>query len=668
MTENQMQLGVEILNLTKKQTKEIKKKLGESGVRLKSVGERLILYPVANVNDAMDDELGALIDPDATRFKIVYFNDDKIIESFLPNQVEGLDLDENSSFDAEDARLVFNFINENPDTVELDRSTIIGDDSNSHNDAPVENSDDDLKEEKSGDDFDDFDDEDLDGSAGQDNQNQSNDEDDKDIDDKNLDDDSDLDKLFDDVLDDEDSFEDSEPKDTPDSANQDDEHKSEVVGKQKPQFEKDDSQDPLMLAAIKIFERNTVGETLPVFDSKTKELISQGIVEAGNHLTDARKDAINRIYAVLKDTKDKEYSAALEGAIADAKKAHDRNVDQLKANQVVSLNKVSDQERSEYERRKKDAGTAVLNEFYAKYDQEHLDDLNKSIESQSAVVRNNTKRDIETEDDSLDKYINQVKDSVFAHVVNHAEVAEIINHYRTAVSDEKERLIAEAKQAVEENNLLKKKIQDLKSAQEIERQTAESRIKAEVAQKVNLQTKQYLDQVEAETNKRKNAERQSEQEISKKQKLIDSQQKKIEDQQAQLSKMASQMADVSKKLANAEIDKKYTKSISTKHEDESKNVHEQKKNSFASKILTGLGIAVVACGIGVGGTYLDQSHVKETHPTTTQSSTPKESSSSDTKTFIYTTKDGKKYAVIKDDSTSGHYIDDKGNTHTVIFK
>ncbi|MCT7690471.1 MAG: hypothetical protein N5837_04625, partial [Lactobacillus crispatus] len=213
---------------------------------------------------------------------------------------------------------------------------------------------------------------------------------------------------------------------------------------------------------------------------------------------------------------------------------------------------------SEYERRKKDAGTAVLNEFYAKYDQEHLDDLNKSIESQSAVVRNNTKRDIETEDDSLDKYINQVKDSVFAHVVNHAEVAEIINHYRTAVSDEKERLIAEAKQAVEENNLLKKKIQDLKSAQEIERQTAESRIKAEVAQKVNLQTKQYLDQVEAETNKRKNAERQSEQEISKKQKLIDSQQKKIEDQQAQLSKMASQMADVSKKLANAEIDKKYT--------------------------------------------------------------------------------------------------------------
>ena len=63
-----------------------------------------------------------------------------------------------------------------------------------------------------------------------------------------------------------------------------------------------------------------------------------------------------------------------------------------------------------------------------------------------------------------------------------------------------------------------------------------------------------------------------------------------------------------------------------------------------------------------------QSTAQQT-PTVTQTDNGSSSESSDStpNTFTYTTKDGKKYVVTKDDDHSGHYTDDKGVTHTVIF-
>lgn len=99
-------------------------------------------------------------------------------------------------------------------------------------------------------------------------------------------------------------------------------------------------------------------------------------------------------------------------------------------------------------------------------------------------------------------------------------------------------------------------------------------------------------------------------------------------------------------------------------------ITENNKSNWRSKALAA-GIGVIATLILVMGGVVVKNQMSTSSSTATQTFQP--STSQETLTtdnngeFVYTTKDGKKYHVTKDDSNSGHYRDENGKYHTVIF-
>lgn len=450
-----------------------------------------------------------------------------------------------------------------------------------------------------------------------------------------------------------------------------------------------DPADPLMAAAIEMFNKSTVGNELPVFDHKTQDLVRPSYVQAINHIVNAKAKAINDIYGVLKETHDREYNDALDNAIADAKDEHDKNVKQIRQNLQTEIDQLQQNIKDEYDKRKREAGQSYLNEFYAKYDQEHLHEIAENVSEQSKSLSTKATTDISIEDNDLYKYINQVKDSIFKHVTENADIETFIQNYKNTVNTEKDHLLDEVKATRDENQELKKKVKDLQSALEIQKQTADSRIKAEVAQQVNKATYAFRKQVEDSDKRRQAAEEAAEKEKAKVEEFHNKNQE-IMQQLSDMTKNLSeiQLADKIKKdttreilgnnpvIPQAPVQYQQPQVQPTQPQQPASPTAEKsskKKLSVTDKVL--IGVATLFAGVSIfTGTMMfnnmnSAAKTEQTSvaPSGTNITSDKVTSSNESDSFVYTTKDGKKYKVTKDSKNSGHYVDGDGNYHTVLF-
>lgn len=101
----------------------------------------------------------------------------------------------------------------------------------------------------------------------------------------------------------------------------------------------------------------------------------------------------------------------------------------------------------------------------------------------------------------------------------------------------------------------------------------------------------------------------------------------------------------------------------------------KKKLSLTDKVL--IGVATLFAGIGIFSSVIMYNTITNTPRTeqtaatnagtTVTSDSVTSSDDSNSKSFVYTAKDGKKYKVTKDSKNSGHYVDGDGNYHTVLF-
>lgn len=709
MKKEKLTLALEILDLDNKGTEKIRQSIVEGG-RLKVLGDRLVLFPVNEELGGMFEEIGVDLSENA-EFKLVFYDPgtETTQDASLINDVPDIDLND-GKFDIIDLPDVVSYIVENKEAVEKEtkqleqRQVPVSETKDEEQSKDTEESSDNEESEESKETAeddelldDDFDESDLDDELLDD---EDTDEDDKsdlnepetqesDNDDSDVEDD-DEDKLDEDVLDDDDlesMFDDLDD----DSEDENDKTPVDNSSENSEFLDNNEIKDPLMQEAVAIFNKATVGEELPVFDTQTRELIAQGLAEAGGHLTRARHNAIQRIYNLLKSNHEKELKQAESTTFADAQQSHDKNIEQIKSNENVMLSKIENEEKANYESRKKAAGKAVLDEFYTKYDQKHLGELHKLIEEQSVTARANTKANIEIENEDYDQYLEKAKKAVYQHVIDHANVDDIVNDYKQVVDDEKKRLVEEARKANDENKRLQEKINSLENALTIQKETADSRVKAEVAQQVNQATHKYLTQVDDEIKKRKEAEKQAQAKIdaalaesekvkqdaqskinAEVQKRLDAE-KKIEEKQHNIEKQQDKISNLASKLADTtqELQEKSVLSATRPSSPRTKNANH--KSSALTKALLGIGLTIFGVGLGFGGyTMLTNQNQQVQQESKLQSSAPTQASStsqdSKASTFVYTDKNGKKYAVIKDDDNSGHYIDDKGNTHTVVFK
>lgn len=443
--------------------------------------------------------------------------------------------------------------------------------------------------------------------------------------------------------------------------------------------------DPLMKAAIESFNKVAVGDELPAFDHETQDLIRPSYVQAVNNIANAKAKAINYIYDVLKETYDREYDEALNNAVANAKKEHDKNVKQIRQNLQTEIDQLQQNIKDDYDKRKREAGQSYLNEFYAKYDKEHLHEIAENVSEQSKSLSTKATTDISVEDNDLYKYIKQVKDSIFKHVTENVDIDYFIENYKNTVNFEKNHLVEEVKAIRNENNELKKQVKDLQSALTIQKQTEESRVKAEVAQQVNKATFSFRKQVEDSDKRRQKAEAEVEKEKAKTAEIQNKNQEitqKLSDMAKNLSQI--QLADKIKQdtardlLGNNQAIPQATiqyqqpsvqPSVPQNQEDS------KKKLSLTDKVL--IGVATLFAGIGIFSSVIMYNTITNTPRTeqtaatnagtTVTSDSVTSSDDSNSKSFVYTAKDGKKYKVTKDSKNSGHYVDGDGNYHTVLF-
>lgn len=664
MERNSTYLGIELIGLSQDEIEEIKKSTNKD-VHLKEIGERLFIFPISEKASDFLEGIGTDIDIDTTRLRLVWINvdSDEVKESDLIAQVPDVELDDDRTFEVFDTNLVASYIEDNKELVNSELNEIVDDsEASSEEDDETFEGEEQFSEEESteeepeeeSNDFDNEFEEDFDDDFSEDAEPEesSNEEE--------FEENSTEDNMYNSMFGEDDFSEDAEPE--PSTTNSDLSDKT--------------IEDPLMQKAITIFNRETHGDELPVFDAKISKLLSEELVEAGNHLQNARNHTITEIYNVLKETHDKEYEEAEAGQIADAKAATDKNIQQIKDNRETRIAKMSAQERSDYQKRKEDAGKVYLQEFYDKYDKKYLDELNDVISKQTQPIVEKAEQEVKDEEAALDKYIDEVKESVFKHVVEHADVEKLIEGYQKTLNNEKDNLLRQAEKIQNENTELKQKVSDLERTLQIHKETQEARIQAAVAESVEENNRKWQKELEKEVDKQKELLKASEDEKELLSKTISEKDEKIEDQLSENKKLTNKVVSLSETTQAV---------VPVLH----KSPDKQQNQSGLVKVLIGAVAVLAIFGTGISGyaiasathhnnvpiTQVVPANTSSTNSQTTSSNNSQNSSSnsadddsSSTKEFTYTDQNGKKHQVIKDDDVSGHYVDDQGKTHTVIFK
>lgn len=622
MKRNSTYLGFELIDVDQDIIEKIKKKVNKD-VHYKQIGERLFIFPVTDQVQKVLDELGTAMDPDKARLRLVWIDidSDEVKESNL--NIPKVEFGDENTFDIYDASLVISFVSDNREEIEKALDGEIEPDNQETDEVPTESEELDEPEDsdnKTETNLEETEEEnpEQDGFSAEEVEKYFDDDDSNDQYSEN-----DLNKMFNDVLVSDGKSEEAEQAEVTENA----------------------VTDPLMQKAIDIFNTETHSEALPDFDEKTAQLLSKELTNAKSKLQDARSKTINEIYRVLKDAHDKETDTAKSGSIAEAEKAYDTNVQKIKDNCETQITRMSDQEHLEYQKRKEEAGKAYLAEFYANYDQDNLESLNNEIQAKADPIRNKAAEDIEAENQSLAEYVENVNSSIFNHVTDHANVSKFIDDYKKTVSEEKTDLLAEAEKIKSENEHLKNQVADLQRALEYQRTTQDEQINAAIAEA----NRKWTEELDEEHKKRRDLEKEAE-----------IQKENHENQLLENQKLSQQLIEIS-------------------HKNDAKSA--DKKQSNLIKVLIGTVGVFVTFGTGILGYGISAATHHDSTPTATQiipaqttnsqqtaSDSSSSSSSSVPKTFVYTDPNGKKHNVIRDDDTSGHYVDDQGKTHTVIIK
>lgn len=650
-------LALELLHFTKSEAKAIKKRLKNiEDIHLYEKDERLFLYPV--IQEVID--VLANVESEKLRLQFVWLDvsTGQVKDSDLSNKViefEEANIDDeknrtnffNKTFDYLDLDPIMYFLDKNPDVVDAEEATLVEDGSGGTAPSSIDPF---IEEGNNEDDLNILENEDiLDETSNEETTESKSNSDDipddflddipDDFDNKSNDfsDDSDLseDDLFESVFgDDEDDFDD-EPLDSDDSKTQ--------------------HTDPLLEAAQSIFNRKTVKSKLPNFSDADKELVSDKILNTKIAINDAENKAINAIYNVLKESYDSEYNSALGNELKEADEKHTQNLNKLKDNLTETLKNIELEEQKAFDLRKKEAGEAQLADFYAKYDMDHLDELHSAIQSRSTRAREESDKEIEQEGRSLEQYRDEVKKSIFEHVTNNVDIDKIINEYVSTVEEEKSNLINNAKNETDENIKLKEQVKMLKNTLTIQKETYNNRLNAEVAQRV------------AEANER-NAKR-----VREVEEQLHLERKKFDDQVNLTNELNQKLMQANTTQYNPpninSIPIQNNNQMVPADKEVNDTPQKNKKSSAVGKILAGA-VGGLATLLLVGGSlFVKNQMTLSAQPTVVETSNSQESlsSSGNKDSFIYTTKDGKKYKVTKDSDNSGHYRDDDGKYHTVLF-
>lgn len=647
MKQDSTYLAIEISNYSKDGISALKKAI-KKGPHLYQKGDRLFLYPLDRaVYEALDNLISSTeFDPTKARYEIIWLDisNGQAKESEIPKKLldEQNDDDDsqveffNNTFEIYDFDNILNFIEENQDIVKAEEATLVEDGGGGT--APSSTRTAESVEEGNEED-----------SARDNNQEKEVETIPESFDEQQRDNDFDeeIPDAFEDELPDDDTLDSFDDEDL----NQDELFES-IFGKDddKETSEIQNENDPLLKAAQEIFDKSTVGVEFPNINKETQALIGGKYVESKISFETAKDQAIEQIYKVLKTNHDTEYEEALETAIKDAQDKQSENIKNIHTNLELELKQIENDELNLFEKRKKEYGQSQLNDIYTKYEVEHRDELNSAIETKKAAAEKRSENEVKKENKYLDDYIDQVKDSVFEHITHNVDVSEIIKGYVATVNGVKQDLVTAAEESSDENNKLKNKVLTLESKLAIQNDTYEQRLKAEIAKKIAEATENNIKKV-------REAERKA-----------DDERNKFEKQVILTNQLNQQLIEKTATLSSEQ--QSNSNVISPIVPAPSSPITENNKSNWRSKALAA-GIGVIATLILVMGGVVVKNQMSTSSSTATQTFQP--STSQETLTtdnngeFVYTTKDGKKYHVTKDDSNSGHYRDENGKYHTVIF-
>lgn len=663
MSDNEFYLAIGVADAAQAGIEELRNQAHQRDVNLFEKDQRLFLFPIGDALSDAFDESGIDLDPEKVRLSLNWINPESkaVVDSELTKKIKQVDFF-NGTFQLFDLPTVISFIDNNSDAFNEEKASLSGESITKESsksqqqenepDAPSENNFDETSIEEIPEEFTD---EPIENSSEDDTSQYSSENDDPDA--GEVYSEQDLPEKLEDE-----AYKKSELSDMfNDSDDEDDE--SEYVSED----------DPLLQAAIKIFDSKTIGDELPSFDEKTKDLVGSELVTANNHVDNARQQAIANIYYELKDSSDKEIAEAEKTEIAEAEKTHKKNIERLKQNCQTKLQNLENKEKSAYDAKKHKAGEVALKDFYSRYDAEHLDEVNDIITHKSQPIKQELQDSIDDENQSFNEYREKVKQAVFNHVTEKYDVDDIVKGYRKVIDSESDKLIQKVKSVETENARLKKQIENYKLSKQISDKTFNDRLQAEVIKGVNEGSHEYRKQVEEADDQRRKTEEENQRLKQKNEEY----QEKLDSVLDRFTKMTDQYSKYQLSSQPMPINQSQQLQMPPS---ESKHRTSRFSDAKGWKKYVGIaGAALVIMALSSSFTAFiingrqqpvqqQTSAVAQSRDTeNSASNTATEQTDKSPDTFTYTTKDGKKYAVIKDDDHSGHYIDDKGVTHTVLI-
>lgn len=618
--ENNTVIAVEVLNGSKKGLAAIEE---GGGAHLFKEDGHLYLFPAGKeAQDILEDngfELG-----DETKLELVYFDQDnkKIYKApELNKQVNdrsGIMLDSQFQFGLDELFFISDFINEHPEVAEEEiKSLGLAQGSSDNKDVVPDETKQVESDSESTDDFEDFDDF-SEGSVA------STNDDFEDFDDEDLDEPTEDEIDFGDVDNDE---VDEEIEQNYQSSISKLQQKVAVEYKKDDVVEDDDN--PLMTRAKKIFETKSVAE-LPEFDRKTHDNLQNDILQAESNVTSAKNKAVSAIYNQLVDNYTKGLETVSNDELKSAEATHKETLNKIEAQKAAKIQSISETKRKDYEGKREDFVQAQLPDLRSKYDQDHLGELNELISIESDKAQEESEKLRKEEISNFDNYVKQTKKALLERVSDdQLDVDGIVKDYEKVVDEQSESLKEKASRIEAENEALKQQMAEMEKELADKKKFDEEWKKAEYA-KMESQLSSQINKAESEKIEAQNA---------------------LREEQVKALTLAQ-----------------------TPQEVKAAPVQKQGLNKWASMAI-GFAAALLLVVAGFFMYNLGNANGKSNQAVAISSQAPsnvKETSESSSvwkqgDTFPFTTSDGKKVTVIVDDSHTGHYIDEKGTNHTVMF-
>lgn len=424
--------------------------------------------------------------------------------------------------------------------------------------------------------------------------------------------------------------------------------------------------DPLYEAAQTIFAQSRT-KSLPSLSNEIQGDLQSQLISATQKVDEARQRAIDSIQSKLSLVVAKNKEKAKQETLVPAEKKHENTLQVIDDNLDQDIADVTKKSQKEYDKQKAAWIKSQIPALEDAYDAKNLKDHQVKLRANIDGLKQQSEQQRQAEIKVFSEYQQKIEQMTTEQAISKVDVTDVIAQFDSVVTDQSQELIKAAETKEKENDRLYRQLQQAESENKTIRATFDEQVTATAQAKIaeeKIKSQQYAEKMAADLKAQRLAN--------------DKLQKEIEDERRKSTLLAL-------KAENHKQEQALKEQVPIKEVDTPpKSSKFAKNNGFKAGVATLALFILMGSSFAVGSklsgnnatSQADRTVQVQTSSKPTVKSDKVEASSSSKKattelqtgdTFPYTTFDGKKVIVTVDSGHSGHYVDDQGQHHSIIY-